>query len=85
MVGFSNFYRYDSELVAVYQRFGTKPFRYREVSDIFPQTALRRFQSTGYLIVHKPPQKGRDRSTVWRLNPRIIPQCERAIQARESV
>lgn len=79
MAGFANFFRYDTELVAVYCRFGTKPFQYQDVADIFPKTMLARFRNTGYLLIHESRLKGRTKAHLWRLNPQVVPQCKQAL------
>lgn len=84
MVGLNNFYRYDVELIAVYQRFGTRPFFYKEVADIVSRRAQAHLTNWGYLVVHENHLAGRVKTNRWRLPATVADRCERALQEEEA-
>lgn len=78
MAGFNNFYRYADELVAVYRRFGERPFTYREVSDLVSKRTMSQLMARGYLVCHenalKSP-KSKVKTNRWRLHPGVAEMC----------
>ncbi|MFA7121705.1 MAG: hypothetical protein WC277_09495 [Bacilli bacterium] len=78
MAGFNNFFRYEDELVAVYRRFGARPFANREVSDIVSKRTMSQLMARGYVVCHenavKSP-KSKVKANRWRLQPRVVEMC----------
>lgn len=81
-----NFFRYEDELVAVYKRFGTAPFAYRDVADIVPKRVMSHLMHRGFLVVHKSAQSSRrsqDKFNYWRLHSEIAASCQNTIQGAQ--
>ena len=78
MAGFNNFFRYEDELVAVYRRFGARPFANREVSDIVSKRTMSQLMARGYVVCHENAVKskqGKIKTNRWRLQPRVVEMC----------
>ena len=78
MAGFNNFFRYEDELVAVYRRFGSRPFANREVSDIVSKRTMSQLMARGYVVCHENAVKskqGKIKTNRWRLHPWVAERC----------
>lgn len=80
MVGLSNFFHYEDELVAVYRRFGTGSFTYHEISDLVSRRAMSQLMTRGCLTLVENRLAGRSKVNRWQLQAGVVDQCQEALQ-----
>lgn len=82
MARFNSFYRFENELLRIYQRYGTGPFAFRDISDIITKRMLSQLKNQGYLMVYSKPCTG-DKAYIWRLHQGIVTRCQKLVEDRE--
>lgn len=83
MPAFNNFYRHEDELVAVYRRFGARPFTYQEVADIVSKRTMSQLMHRGFLVLHEralSQARPQGRANRWRLQPGVVDRCQTVLE-----
>lgn len=78
----NNFYRFADELVAIYRRFGTGPFLYRDVRDVITRQTLSQLMHQGFLVIHVHGNRGPRtpaKAHQWRLDAGVANRCRQTI------
>jgi hypothetical protein len=86
MTSFTNFRRWEDEIIPIYLRVGNRAFTRLDIADIISSQAVTRYSMQEYFINIRDDAGRKIRSPthtyIWRLHPQVITLCQRALAER---
>lgn len=85
--GMTTFFRcWEDEIIPIYLRVGNRAFTHPDIADILSSQAVTRYSMKGYFINVRDGAgrklRSPSRTLTWRLHPRVITLCQRALTER---